>query len=513
MIEKINKLRRQAKALRKDISGGEPLARKRVLDVLPEALEALPLKHADALHVVAREQGHKSWPRLKASLETAALDRSAKAEKLKLALFTGNRRHLEAILAAAPDIAGDNLGLACALYRTDLIAAALEKDRLLATRLVGVRTPLLHLCFSRFHLMGGAIADATAVAGLLVAAGASVDESYPSEPGSDHRLSALYGALGHAQNLELAKWLLERGANPDDDESLYHSTELGHHEGLKLLLRHGARPGGTSALPRALDFNDFGAVQLLLDAGADPNEGWVEHPSGQPSGLLPALHQAARRMCSAEIAELLLQNGADPTLSYQGHTAYAFARVYGNVAVAQAIEASAGALPLSPVEHTIARAVEGTASAQDRIDVASLSDELQRLLTRLVWQEGTLPALQRLVAIGFDPDQTDEMGTPPVQLAGWEGMPDKMAFFLTLGPDIDFVNGYGGTLFSTVLHGSENCPQRAERDHIGCMRLALEAGAKIPRAAIDGAVDDEMAAFLEDWAEAQPGQVVEDGPW
>ena len=86
-----------------------------------------------------------------------------------------------------------------------------------------------------------------------------------------------------------------------------------------------------------------------------------------------------------------------------------------------------------------------------------------------------------------------------------------MDYFLSLSPDLSHVNGYGGTLFSTILHGSENCPQRAERDHIACMRLALEHGAALPRGALSAIGEEDMIAFLADWAEARPGQVVEDG--
>ena len=98
-----------------------------------------------------------------------------------------------------------------------------------------------------------------------------------------------------------------------------------------------------------------------------------------------------------------------------------------------------------------------------------------------------------------------------MQLAGWEGLPDVMAAFRRLKPDLGHVNGYGGTLFSTIIHGSENCPARAERGHIGCLRLALDEGVALPKPAIRLAGEAHVTAFLADWAEAHPGQVVEHG--
>ncbi|MEM8632498.1 MAG: ankyrin repeat domain-containing protein [Pseudomonadota bacterium] len=508
----ISRLRRAAKALKKAHATGDAEAVARLSAILGDPLPGT-IRHADALHVIAREAGYDTWPRMKDALEAAAMDRAEKAERLKMALYHGQKRMVDALLQEAPDLGRDNLGLACALYDLDHVTAALAKDKEAASRIVGVRAPMLHLAFSRYYRMGGTAEASIAVAEALIAAGADVDASYPFEPGAEHRLSALYGAMGHAGNLPLARWLLEHGADPNDNESLYHATELGTHEGLEMLIAHGARPEGTNALPRALDFNDEGAVRLLLEAGADPNEGVMPHPSGEAPVTIPALHQAARRMASGRIVQLLLDHGANPADTYRGHTAYALARVYGNTEVAEVLEQAGAPTDLGPAEAKLVAIAEGRAAPGDWIDMDTLSEELKKLLTRLVWRPGTLPRMKRLVDMGFDPNATDEMGLPPLHVAGWEGLPEKMAYFLSLKPDMAHVNGYGGTLFSTILHGSENCPHRGERDHIACMKLALEEGAALPKDAIDGAIDDDMAAFLSDWAAERPGQVVENGAW
>lgn len=509
MSDSTQQLRRAAKALRRAFEAGDPSAIARVQAVLPGAAA---LKHADALHVIAREAGHDSWPRLKFTAEAAAMDRGARAERLKMALFQGQPWIVEALLAETPDLGQENFGLQCALYDRAGVAARLARDPGAALREVGPRRPILHLAFSQHLRGGGDEADMIAVAEMLLAHGADVNDSYAPDPGSDYRLPALYGALGHAGNMPLARWLLEHGADPNDGESLYHSVELGHLDGLRMMLEFGARPEGTNALPRALDFDSVEAVRLLLAAGADPNEGitWPE-ASGEAPMVIPALHQAARRRCSPEIVGLLLDHGADPASTYQGHTAYAMARVHGNAAMARLLEARGGATGLTETEAQLARAAEDEVRPRDWIDMARLSDEMRRLLTRLVWQDGTLPHMERLVAMGFDPNVTDEMGLTPLHLAGWEGLPDKMAFLLRQQPDLGHVNGYGGTLFSTILHGSGNCPKRAERDHVGCMRMALEQGVAIPRKALGVAGEAGMMAFLADWAEARPGQVVEEG--
>jgi hypothetical protein len=125
---------------------------------------------------------------------------------------------------------------------------------------------------------------------------------------------------------------------------------------------------------------------------------------------------------------------------------------------------------------------------------------------------GRLDHVRRLVALGLDYDRPDAEGLTPVQVAGWEGLPEAMGYLLGLRPDLTHVNGYGGTLLTTIIHGSENCPDRARRDHVECLRRALIHGVALPRQAIAFAGEPEVAAFLADWAEARPGQVVDGGP-
>ncbi|MCG8668522.1 MAG: ankyrin repeat domain-containing protein [Pseudomonadales bacterium] len=507
----LDQLRRDAKALGKALVAGDIGAKLRVQGIINEPKNGR-YRHADFLHVIARETGYATWPSLKLAVETQGMDRAQKQGRLRWALFNGSAETVSQLLADYPDLAVDNVPLLVALYDVSAMRNMLAKDPATATRDYPPRRPMCHLAFSR-HIQAAPekAADMIAMAELLLAHGADVNDSFAFEPGSEHRLSALYGAVGHGNNMPLARWLLEHGANPNDDESLYHSTELGHTEGLRLLLEHGANPEGTNALPRAIDFNSIESARLLLEAGADPNEGIVSHPSGEPSLVIPALHQAARRLASGELAQLLLDHGADPLAVSRGHTPYAFARIFGNRAVAEVLERAGAASPLSDVEAQLARAADDACRPNDRIVMNKLSEEMKYLLGRLVWREGTLPHMKRLVSMGFDANLPDEMGMPPLHLAGWEGMPDVMSFFIEQKPNLNHTNAYGGTLLSTIIHGSENCPQRANREHIECAQLALEFGVELPRKASQFATNPEMSDFLEDWAESNPDQVVEHG--
>ena len=505
MPKSIDQLRRDAKTLKKSHAAEDVDAVERVSEVFgPRAV----LTHAEALHLVAREAGHESWPKLKFALEAASLSREEKLERLKMALFHGQGWRIERLLADAPELARDNLGIMCALYDADGVRAALEaKPQAIHVKVLGPRTPILHLAFSRWWKHGGTDEAMLATAKILKDAGADLNDAYEQMP--DYPLSALYGAIGHALNLKLAEWFLANGADPNDGESLYHGCDLGA-PALRILLKHGATTERTNALPRALDFNDLEMVEVLLEGGADPNEG-IHWPvaSGEAPFVIPALHQAARRLCSREIVERLLQAGGNPDAVEWGHTAYALARMYGNDAAANAMAAHGCKTNLTSEERAIADAVAGRPAS--RIDPDQLPEQTRDMIRSQIHLPDALLRTRALVDVGLPFDNADPQGLTPVQIAGWEGLPDVMAYLLSLGPDLDHINGYGGTLLSTIIHGSENAPPRKPRDHIACARLALETGVSLPRAAVEFAGELDMSGFLSDWAEAHPGQVVEVG--
>lgn len=504
----LDALRLDAKRLQRAYVARDAAAIQRVKQHPPRADLSL-LRRADFLYIVAQEHGFASWPKLKLAAETMGLDRAARQQRLKIALAHGQNAVVAHLLADMPDLADGLFGLQCALYDRASVAAALARDPALATRSLGPKTPILHLAFSRWiHQRPDLRADMLAVAEMLLAHGADVNDRYAVAEGDDHRLSALYGAIGHADNMVLGGWLLDHGADPNDGESLYHATELGHHEGLKLLLDAGADPGGTNALLRAIDFHDHAAVELLLAHGARADDFDDAAVGGEQPWVVPALHQAARRGCDARMAGLLLDAGADPSRVYRGAQAYAYARVFGNTDVSAAIKARGGAAPLSDQEALLVRAAEGRDTPGQYVDPAQVPKAYRHILREILHLPGRLPHLERLVALGMPWDTPDDMGLTPIQVAGWEGLPRIMAWFLGLKPDLSHVNAYGGTLLTTILHGSENAPDRDTRDHMACLELALDHGVALPRTAIAFAGRDDIRSFLEDWAEARPGQVV-----
>ena len=215
-------------------------------------------------------------------------------------------------------------------------------------------------------------------------------------------------------------------------------------------------------------------------------------------------------MAKPDMVEVLLSQGADPNRRFEGTTPYAYARVFGNQALAERLKARGADTSLSAVETLLAGAAEG-APVKTTLAPDAIPDAYRNIIRMILHLPGKLEHIRNLVALGVESDRADTEGLTPVQVAGWEGLPDVMAFLLSLKPDLTHMNSYGGTLLSTILHGSENCPQREERDYISCLRLALNEGVPLPRRAIELAGVDDVVEFLSDWAEQHPGQVVEGG--
>jgi ankyrin repeat protein len=261
-----------------------------------------------------------------------------------------------------------------------------------------------------------------------------------------------------------------------------------------------------------MDFHDVQAVSMLLDAGARADDFDGTPVGGEVPWVVPALHQAARRLSPRAMVDVLLDAGADPLRIYQGMTPYAYARVCGNRDLVAALQARGHATQLAPIDQQMADIADGVLPDPRYINPDHLPEACRDIIRLILHLPGTLPHIERLVAAGVEYDRPDTEGLTPVQVAGWEGLPDVMAYLLSLKPDLGHINGYGGTLLSTIIHGSENNPDRAGRDYIGCLKLALDQGVAIPRRAPDVAGDPDVAEFLRAWAVDHPGQVVEGGP-
>jgi hypothetical protein len=223
----------------------------------------------------------------------------------------GTLEEAQTIRARYPHVATSSIYAAALVADEPTVRMFLAREPASATTKGGPRgwDALTHLCFSRYLRIDGARSDAFVLtARALLDAGASAGTGWIEmidHPNPRPVLeAAIYGAAGIAQHAGLTRLLLERGADPNDEETPYHVAETRDNTVLKVLLESGKlneRSLGT-LLRRKCDWHDADGLRLVLEDGGDANEiGVFGHT---------ALHSSVRRDNSLDMIELLLDYGA-----------------------------------------------------------------------------------------------------------------------------------------------------------------------------------------------------------
>ena len=206
-------------------------------------------KLSDAQRAVARELGEASWPRLVRRVEAEAVAREDRPRRLVQEAADGRRDHAEALLALDPELGREGFDAALVLGEAERVREALARDAGAATA-GGARDglPLLYVTHSAF--LGGERTDGLLECARVLLTPAPTRTRAGSTP-SSARSARSTARPGVAHEPRMTALLLEAGANPNDDESVYHATETADHACLRLLLDAGARVEGTNALAHA----------------------------------------------------------------------------------------------------------------------------------------------------------------------------------------------------------------------------------------------------------------------
>ncbi len=461
--------RKQAKALLKAAQAGEPDALGRIARQSAKFDPARPRLH-DAQLAIAREEGFPSWPRFRAYIMQSGLDwRGLVAAFIEAAV--SDRRRAEEMLAAHPELAGAGFYAALVLGDAKRVERAIAEAPALATNRSGPQNlePLIYVCFSRFANGGSSRAAAMAeTARVLLRHGADPNTEVVPDDLPDNPLSCLYAATGLNNNPALALALLEAGANPNDSESLYHSTEHSDLACMKLLLAHGASKQCANALRHILDREDKEGARLLLAAGADPNEA---NDRGET-----ALHWAVWRGRSGAVVATLLDGGA--ALDAQradGRTAYALAVQTGQTEVAALLKARGARTEVSALDRFVGTCTPGNAVAPPEIPPGS-----ERLLPDLAMSHRTA-AVRALLDAGVPVDTRGDMGATALHWACWKGYADLVEMLLASGASLTIEDQkFQGTPPGWFGHGVHNCHDGGG-EYAGVARLLIAAGATIPK--------------------------------
>jgi ankyrin repeat protein len=421
-------------------------ARKRAKELVREGRAE---KLADAQRMVARDLGYASWPRLVHAVQPPTVEHVVDA-----ALGDWPDRALE-MLEAAPELRDDPWVALC-LGDTSKISDVNAPG--------GPRraAPLLYVCIS------SVADDPIAAVRDLLARGADPNI------GSGPEWTPLSAACGRHRDPELARVLLEAGASPNDNDSLYHAMEAPI-ECAELLFAHGAEANGTNALAHALDYDRLEPVRLLLDNGADPNE-------------LPNLHHAVKRGRSPEFLRLLVERGADLSMrDHRGKTAYAHAVRRGRLDLAEALAQVGSPTEVDPVDEVIGAVARGE---RPRRPVELDADARDALVDAAM--EGSLEA----VVAAYGTEIRGNLGGTLLHHAAWLGRPELVRRLIELGADVD---SRADTQWDTPLgwcaHGSRHVG--GDLDYVGVAEALVGAGARIEPQDVEMAVEP-----LESWLTA-----------
>ncbi|MFN7993243.1 MAG: ankyrin repeat domain-containing protein [Bryobacteraceae bacterium] len=484
--------RKQAKALLKAAQAGEPSALERIRVQIDEP-DSLKLHYAQV--AIAREQGFPSWPRFRSFVLQSAGEFAARVGSFVEAALS-NAADAEAMLARDPQLARAGLFAALVLGDATSIQQSIAANPAAAQVKGGPRhwEPLLYVCFSR--LASGKSARAEGFVGsaqVLLHAGANPNASYTNPEWPDSPLSCLYAATGLNNDPALAEALLAHGADPNDGESLYHSTEHPDLSCVRLLLQHGASPSATNVLHHMLDREDPEGLRLLLAAGGDPN--------GVNQRGETALHWAVWRRRGTRIVSMLLDHGAALDLKRKdGRTAYAISMQTGQLETARLLESRGASTGIAPLDRLLGKCASAEPGELDGI-LADVPDILrepgsERLLPDLT-ANGHTSAVRVLLASGVPVDARGEHGATALHWACWHGRAELVRLLLEHHASLTVEDEqFHGTPAGWFGHGVQNCGAE-EGEYAAVARLLLAAGAIIPKVDVPTGRPDVDAVLRE----------------
>jgi len=413
---------------------------------------------------------------------------------------SGTLELAQRLLRAHPDVATANIHTAAILGDSAAVHEFLARDPATATIKGGPRDwdALTHLCFSRYLRLDAARSTGFVnAARALLDAGASpntgwYERNHQPHPGWE---SVLYGAAGVAHHEELTRLLVERGADPNDGEVAYHAPEGWDNGALKVLVRTGRLTDDSlsTILLRKTDWHDYNGIKWLLEQGINPNlmTHWGK----------TALHNAALSDNALEIFEVLLDHGADPTLtglrpdafrSASGKSAVALAARRGRGDVIELFERRGISLGLQGVERLIAACARNvTASVRSVVErepqlVRELLLEGGKLLAEFAGN-GNTEGVRQLLDLGVDVKAVHSEGdgyfgvaknSTALHVAAWRARPATVELLIQRGASVNEPDGEGRTPLTLAVRACVDS-YWTERRSPESVEALLRAGASV----------------------------------
>ncbi len=403
------------------------------------------------------------------------------------AIWHGTLQPAEAILAAHPELASSDIHTAAIVGDDTAVRRfiALNPKNAIATSAPYGGDALNYLCLSKYLRLEPSRTEAfLRAATALLDAGADPNTGFWTTGQHPEFETALYGAAGVAHHPAMTRLLLERGADPNDGEAVYHSPETYENDAMKLLVETGKVTADNLAmmLVRKHDWHDYHGAQWLLEHGANPtldrSRGWSP------------IHHALARDNSLEMIALLLDYGADPMHDRDGMTAIARAAREGRSDVLQLLAERGVPIALRGVDCLIAACAMGDATT-----ARTLADEQPTLVSEMKAVGGELlakfagtdnaPGVQQLLDLGVpvaapftagDGYWDEPANSLAIHVAAWRGRPAVVELLIARGSPTDVPDAKGRTPLALAVKACVDS-YWTERRSGASVRMLLEAGA------------------------------------
>jgi len=412
---------------------------------------------------------------------------------IKAAVWNGPIADAERMRAEQPDLARRSIHAAAILGDLQAVRFHLASDPGSATSTAPPHAapPLALLCFSKFLRDDSGRSSAfVETARALLEAGADANSGFWSGTLPNEFETALYGAAAITRDTELTRLLLASGADPNDEETRYHTPE-GYDLGtLRLLVESGRLTPESLVimLIRKHDWHDGAGVDYLLAHGADPNRvsRWGRN----------ALQHALLRDNDMEIIDALLDAGADATASSHGQSCIALAARRGRGDVLRSLALRGVAIDPGGLDGLLA-----ACALADHEAIRSLVAASPGLVAQILRQGGTLLAefagngneqgVACLLDLGVPVDALYggdgyfmiEPQSTALHVAAWRARHEVVRLLIDRGTPIDATDGRGRTALQLAVKACVDS-YWSDRRSPDSVEALLNAGASTARVAV-----------------------------
>jgi ankyrin repeat protein len=388
-----------------------------------------------------------------------------RVEFIKASTWHGTLDRAEAMLTAHPELASSDIHIAAILGDEVAVRQFLADDpaSVSAKSEPYGADALTHLCLSKYLRLDPTRSDAfLRIAAALLDAGADPNAGFWSAGDHPEHETPLYGAAGVAHHAPLTRLLLERGANPNDGEAVYHSPETFDNAAMYLLVESGqlTQESLSLMLIRKHDWHDYDGAKYLLEQGANIN-------GLRTRGWRP-LHHALARSNRLAIIELLLDHGADPMLTNEsdGLTGVVIAAREGRHDVLQLFAQRGVSIELQGLDRLVAAcAMDDTAAVQTAAQQQpALVEEVIAMGGDLLAKfagNGNTAGVRQLLDLGVDvatpfAEGDNYFGEPTgslaIHVAAWRAQPAIVKLLLERGSPVDRPDPNGRTPLALAIN-------------------------------------------------------------